>query len=371
VQRNPQGVFEKLPGTGIWWIRWTDHKGKRHKEKVGRQGDAVTLYSKRRADTILRRKMPENFRGAVLFDELCKDALEHSRDVNSPAWTKNLETKIRCFLVEFGGRSAESITRQEIQQYLIKAGQSRKWTPATRNRHQSSLSLVFRIGVDNEKIPMNPVSRLKRKTESRGRTRFLSSEEEVLVTGLVTKLYPEKLPAFLISLHTGLRASEQWRLQWKDVDLGKKILTAHGEPGRTLKNKENERHVPLNAIALAAFRKLDDRRPNRSPSAPVFLNTEGQQLRGHRDWFDPIRKEARLDGYSWHCHRHSFASRLVMAGVDIRTVGELLGHKSIQMTMRYAHLAPAHNAAAVEMLVGNGHQIGHQRSGAQSEKKLK
>jgi site-specific recombinase XerD len=61
-------------------------------------------------------------------------------------------------------------------------------------------------------------------------------------------------------------------------------------------------------------------------------------------------RHAKLRSFSWHCLRHTFASRLVMAGVDIRTVQELMGHQLIQMTRRYAHLAPDHTLAAVERL---------------------
>lgn len=60
--------------------------------------------------------------------------------------------------------------------------------------------------------------------------------------------------------------------------------------------------------------------------------------------------DARVLDYSWHCNRHTFAGRLVMAGVDLRTVAELLGHRTLQMVMRYSHLAPEHNAAAVDRL---------------------
>ena len=67
-------------------------------------------------------------------------------------------------------------------------------------------------------------------------------------------------------------------------------------------------------------------------------------------WFDLALKAAGIDGFTWHCLRHTFASRLVMAGVDIRTLAELMGHRTLQMTMRYAHLAPEHKAAAVAKL---------------------
>src|SRR5437588_12632884 len=82
----------------------------------------------------------------------------------------------------------------------------------------------------------------------------------------------------------------------------------------------------------------------------VLVNMQGEPLKGYKHWFDPAVREAGISFFTWYCLRHTFASRLVMAGVDLRTVAELMGHKTIQMTMRYAHLAPAHNLAAVERL---------------------
>jgi site-specific recombinase XerD len=106
----------------------------------------------------------------------------------------------------------------------------------------------------------------------------------------------------------------------------------------------------LNTTALAALNALKtDGDGHVFPSARY----EGEGLQGSRGWFVSALKDAKISDYTWHCNRHTFASRLVMAGVDLRTVGELLGHKSLSMTMRYAHLAPAHNAAAVDRLVSN------------------
>jgi hypothetical protein len=85
---------------------------------------------------------------------------------------------------------------------------------------------------------------------------------------------------------------------------------------------------------------------------PVFSSTwSGGALQGSRGWFPTALEEAKIEGYSWHCNRHTFASRLVMAGVDLRTVAELLGHRTLQMVMRYSHLAPEHQASAVDRLV--------------------
>jgi len=77
-------------------------------------------------------------------------------------------------------------------------------------------------------------------------------------------------------------------------------------------------------------------------------------LASPRFWFDSAVEDAKLADFTWHCLRHTFASRLVMAGVDLRTVQELMGHKTIQMTVRYSHLAPQHRLAAVQRLCDTG-----------------
>lgn len=87
----------------------------------------------------------------------------------------------------------------------------------------------------------------------------------------------------------------------------------------------------------------------RSTRTPAPLSS-GFVRRGIGDGPIPIIPEAGLVDFTWHDLRHTFASRLVMADVDIRTVAELMGHKKIQMTMRYAHLAPEHKLVAVERL---------------------
>jgi integrase len=202
------------------------------------------------------------------------------------------------------------------------------------------------VALDNEKLEINPASRIKRKAEHNDRIRFLSEKEEKRLTDTIREKWPHYLPAFQFSLHTGMRASEQWGLVWSDINKDARFLTLHKtKPGKT-------RHIPLNDVAMAALDAVPGRH---HPDTPVFLNTEGNALRSARDWFEPAVEDAEVRGYTWHCNRHTFASRLVMAGVDIRTVASLMGHATIQMTMRYSHLAPEHNREAVNRLVlGNG-----------------
>ena len=111
----------------------------------------------------------------------------------------------------------------------------------------------------------------------------------------------------------------------------------------------------MNAEAHSAFERL--RQPKTGdapilivPEGAIFAGRGGKRLLGPRHWFDDAVKKAGLRNFTWHDLRHTFASRLAMQEVDIRTIAELMGHKKIQMTMRYAHLAPEHKLVAVERL---------------------
>jgi site-specific recombinase XerD len=241
-----------------------------------------------------------------------------------------------------GDRSAESVTPQEIERWL-----SAKLTlkPATLNRYRALLSLVYRLGMQNGKVKVNPARLVRQRKESNGRIRFLSSEEEEALRKVMLKKWLKDLPQLDLALHTGLRLSEQYGLAWDCIDFDRRILTIPMSKNGEL------RHVPLNDEALSALRAA---RKCCIDQPFVFLNRYGQRLVSPREWFDPAVEAAGLKDFTWHCLRHTFASRLVMAGVDLRTVQELMGHKTIQMTVKYAHLAPKHQLAAVQRLCDTG-----------------
>lgn len=343
-----KGIYERIPGSGVWWIRYADHRAKIRREKVGRRSDAVTLYSKRKTEILERKKLPEKSLRTkpITFVELSKDALAHSEEENGERSTHELGLKLAIIGEDFNSKTMEEITKQDIQSWLKEQGDKRHWSPATRNRYQAAFSLVFRVGLDNEKITVNPASRIKRKTEDNDRVRFLRNEEneESRLRAEITK--PHQLAAFEISIHTGMRLTEQFSLQWRQVDFTNKMVTlSKTKNGKT-------RHIPLNAVAVAAFERL--KADGQGKASPVFPNAAGEPVNGPRGWFEGAVERAGLSDYTWHCNRHTFASRLVMAGVDLPTVKELMGHTTYAMTLRYAHLAPKHKAAAVERLTVQG-----------------
>jgi len=172
--------------------------------------------------------------------------------------------------------------------------------------------------------------------EDNARLRFLTKYEDPVLRTKIRELCPEREPEFDLAVYTGIRRGEQYRLRWEDVNFEQRLLTIARSKNGAM------RHLPLNASAQHALAELYAR------------NSHSEFVCGGvkepRYWYQPVVIAAGLKDFTWHCLRHTFASRLVMAGVDIRTVAELMGHKTLAVTMRYAHLAPDHQRAAVERL---------------------
>ena len=149
-----------------------------------------------------------------------------------------------------------------------------------------------------------------------------------------------------IALNTGMRRSEQYRrISWACVDLQREdLFVPKSKNGRA-------RHIDLNNAAVAAFRKLYQRTRGEGPIfGHVKKGENGKPLLGPRHWFDDAIREAEIKDFTWRDLRHTFASRLVMRGVPLRVVADLMGHVTIQMTMRYAHLGEGNKRAAVREL---------------------
>jgi integrase len=144
-------------------------------------------------------------------------------------------------------------------------------------------------------------------------------------------------PVVLLALNTGLRRGELLTLKWSDINLDARMLTVRREQAKSGK----QRHIPLNVEALSVLIAWKARAPE---GDAVFA------VASVKSSWEGLLVGAKVDGFRFHDLRHHFASRLVMAGVDLNTVRELLGHADLTMTLRYAHLAPEHLAAAVAKL---------------------
>jgi integrase len=170
------------------------------------------------------------------------------------------------------------------------------------------------------------------------RVRFLSDQEEKTLFAALTDRYRK---ACLLSINTGLREAELYYLKWQDIDFerGEIIIIAEHS-----KNRQSRR-IPMNQTCRSILAALHQAPVH--PSGRVFGQLNPAWL---RYVFHKAVKASGLQDLRFHDLRHTFASRLVMSGVDIRTVQELMGHNVIAMTLRYSHLADEHKKAAVERL---------------------
>jgi len=160
-------------------------------------------------------------------------------------------------------------------------------------------------------------------------------------------------PIVLLALNTGLRKGEIFNLRWTDIEWTLAQVTVRGESDERLEGSKSRqtRYVPLNREAVDTLKAWQVASPL---DGYVFPGDDDARVTDIKKAWLPLVKAAKLTNFTFHDLRHTFASKLVMAGVDLNTVRELLGHSDIKMTLRYAHLAPEHKAAAVAKLVAYG-----------------
>lgn len=329
--KNQRGIFEKVSGSGIWWIRFADAGGRYRREKAGTKSAAIKLYQKRKTEALEGRKLPEKLRRApALFREIAEDALAWSDAHKRSA--RNDHSRMEKLLKWFGDKPVDSITPQEIEHCF----QTEPWSAATWNRYRALLSLTYRLAVRNHKAKENPARQVPHKTEHNERARFLTVKEEKKLHAVILEKFPERLPEFELALHTGMRHAEQYGARWEHVDFEHRVLTVpRDKGGRTS-------HVRLNDAAISALLRLRER------TWKTGFACGG--LKGTTDWFEQALRAAKITDFTWHDLRHTFASRLVVAGADLRTVAELLRDRTLHMAMRYSHLAPDFTLEAVQRM---------------------
>ncbi len=333
-----KGIFEKYPG--IWYARFVDGSGRRKVEKAGAKSTALALY-RRRKDEVLKGKLfPENIRRQVKFETIARDAIERViRSGRKPG-------KLALVRGWFPNRNAADITPQDVERELNRLRsqghrfKGRGLAVSTLNRFRAAVSAIFTLALRNGKVLANPARLVRQGTENNRRVRFLSDDEEARLREKIRERCAEREAELDLALHTGLRRAEQYSLRWKDVDLLHGILTVASGKG------DKQRHVPLNASALAALAALKRRDDGSGLVCLGGMTREGYWAR----WFENAVAAAGINDLTWHDLRHTFASRLRMRGVELATIKELLGHTTLQMVLRYAHLAPGYLKAAVENL---------------------
>ena len=350
-RQKMRGVFERPAGSGIWWINFYDKDGLRHREKIGRQSVAQEAYVQRRMEVKEGKFVAPRSGAGVTFKEIAEERTALKKTNLSPLSLRADKYRLPQLLEILGPLPAASLTPQKIEQALNTIAE-RGVAGSTLNRYRTLLSSIFTVAVRNGRMQANPIGKVTLRPEPAGRIRFLSDAEEKKLRKQIRTDFPDRVAEYDLALHTGMRRAEQFNLTWAGVDLEQKNLLVMGKGSRGRGPKR--RFVPINESAQKALLKLH-RISNGSPFVCPRKKCEGQ--RDFSKWFEQTVGRAGIPDLTWHDLRHTFASRLVMGGVDIRTVGEVLGHASIVTTMRYAHLSQEHRHSAVQTL-DSWHQDG-------------
>jgi integrase len=215
--------------------------------------------------------------------------------------------------------------------------------PATINRHIATIKHMFTKAVEWDMVEeevLKRVRRVKLLEENNRRLRYLSKDE---CQELLRECDSHVKPIVTMALNTGMRKEEILGLTWDRVDLKHGfILLEHTKNGE-------RREIPINNTLRATLKSLTRRLDVR------YVFFDGETAKRYQDvkkGFSGACRRAGIADFHFHDLRHTFASHLVMVGVDLTTVKELLGHKDIKMTLRYAHLAPSHKVKAVDILDG-------------------
>lgn len=290
-------------------------------------------------------------------------------------WGAGVEDRLRTAFAGLQGRRLQELDPWVIDRWWgqrlaeVSPKTKKPLTKATASRELAALRSALNKAVEWGFLTESPLKGLKqRPVEASKVVRYLSPEEEGRLRGALAArdhkliaarrsgnawsaargrpLRPELpeegygdhlSPIVLLALNTGLRRGEILTLSWGDIDLGRNLVrvrAASAKNGRA-------RYVPLNAEARSALTKWAEQAPQGEKVFPVSdIKTS----------WGSILRAADIQQFRFHDLRHHFASRLVMKAVDLNSVRELLGHADLKMTLRYAHLAPAHLAEAVSRL---------------------
>ena len=216
---------------------------------------------------------------------------------------------------------------------------------STVNRYTTALGNAFTVAMNEwEWIHENPMRKISKLSEPRGRVRFLDDEErERLLEACQASTNLQLHILVVLALSTGARHGELINLRWSDVDWQRSVITLHDT-----KNKER-RLLPLLHYALELMKEHNKVR--NIASDLVFPSPSNLQRPwdSRSAWLSALKK-ADIQDFRFHDLRHSAASYLAMNGASLAEIAEVLGHKTLQMVKRYAHLSEAHTAKVVQSM---------------------
>lgn len=334
-------------GGKTYYLRYIDPNQRQRQIKIARFED-ITFAQAKKAAQRLRSEVvldgnpaerKERKKAIPTYAQLAKQHIEHARTYQKRP--ENTEAVINGHLIpKWGKYRLDEIKQQDIAKWL--AEKRKEYAPATVEKLRMTLGRSFELGRrwDIPGAETNPVRGVPRKKFDNARERYLSATEARRLLEACERSYNPQLKAIVsLLLLTGARKSELLLAKWEHIDLERRSwLIPDSKTGRA-------RRVPLSGPAVQVIKRLVQ-----IPGCPWLLPNP-ETLKPYntikRAWAT-ARAEAKLTGLRIHDLRHSAASFMINNGVDLFTVGRILGHADHQSTMRYSHLANDTLMAAVE-----------------------
>ena len=324
---------------GYWYLDYY-FQGRRTREKIGSSKKlAEQVLLKRKVEIAENRFLNIKKDKKIKFEDLANEYIEKHAKPYKKSWKQSDVVNRKNLNAFFYGKFLHEITPRRIEEYKLK--RMKEVSPATVNRELACLKHMFNKGIEWDMAESNPAKKVKLFKENNARVRFLEKEE---MRRLIDNCKEPLRSIVTIALNTGMRRGEIFGLRWRDLDFKREIIYLE-----QTKNGER-RQIPMNSIARNALIKVN----KNSDSQYVFCTPDGKVLLPSfiRKSFLKAMDKSGILGFRFHDLRHTFAAQLAMNGVDLNTIRELLGHKSLAMTLRYAHLSPDHNKRAVDVLAG-------------------
>ena len=284
------------------------------------------------------------------FDELADAYLEHIKGRLTSA--PGVEGQLDRWREEFKGLRLDEIKprliatkRDKLTNEELPSGKQR--TAATVNRYLAALSSCFTFAVrEMEWIESNPVRRVTKGREAEGRIRFLSDDElKRLLKACEDSTNTNLYVAVVLALTTGARQNEILSARWPQVDFERRTIRLAASDTKT----KQARILPLAGVAwdlLKARSKVRDLNDDRVFPVPA----EGRAFGSLRTAWLKALERAEVQDFRWHDLRHTAASYLAMSGVSSLEIAKILGHRTLEMTMRYSHLATERTVELGDML---------------------
>lgn len=272
----------------------------------------------------------------IKLKELMDKYMDYCKSNNKQSTYEKKKFNVRMLLKYFGDVPLASITPEQIENYKLERG--KRVSNSSVNRDLATLKHALNLAVKWGYLNGSPAKAVSKLREPRGRVRYLTKEEADRLIGSCSGTLR---PIVLTALHTGMRLGEILNLDWEDVDLERRQI-------RIVDAKNGDfRVVPINGILYNNLSSLNGR------EGRVFRNRSGFPYTNVSNIYRRAVRKAGIEDFRFHDIRHTCASWLAMKGVSLSTIGELLGHRTPQMTMRYAHLSPSYMQDVVELLTQN------------------